>query len=120
MNPFTNMLTKEYICPVQESISPGISCYVGPWEVTKVTDPKTECQNGNFDKNFCTDRKSPNGRPFSRCCTFTYINSVGVGECRFAGLTEGSCELYVALLQEQLKASSYTKIESAMVHYECE
>lgn len=120
VNSYTLEFTDQPICPVAESVSPGVECYVGPWQVTlNVNNPLTDCQDGSFDMNFCKNRKTMDGRPFVRCCTFAYINSQGLGKCNFTGLASGTCQSYVGLLQSALDVSAYTAISSPLVLNEC-
>mmetsp|Transcript_52115 Transcript_52115/g.93409 ORF Transcript_52115/g.93409 Transcript_52115/m.93409 type:complete len:1160 (+) Transcript_52115:87-3566(+) len=120
INPFTNLYTDDYVCPVQESKEKGLLCYQGPFEITGVTDVLTECQDENFEWNFCRDRKSVLGRPFVKCCNFLYINPIGAIECRFMGIPQGTCETVLEQLRLNLSMSAFTRISDTQVMYECD
>eukprot|EP00933_Yihiella_yeosuensis_P037468 TRINITY_DN31411_c0_g1_i1.p1 TRINITY_DN31411_c0_g1~~TRINITY_DN31411_c0_g1_i1.p1 ORF type:complete len:1145 (+),score=169.04 TRINITY_DN31411_c0_g1_i1:103-3537(+) len=130
VNPFTGFDTKTRVCPTEEAEKftgpgaedlpnrkKGFQCYVGPWELTGLTDVAFGCQK--FKWNFCTDRKTWDGRPFSKCCTFLYINAKGKGECRFTGLAQGTCEGYLNELSFNLSTSPYTAISDGQVLMDC-
>jgi len=117
--PITLVSTGQPVCPVGESPEPGIPCFEGPWEVTRIQDPFTECQGAAYRWNFCRNRKTFDGRPFTKCCAFAYINSRGTAECRFKGLGSGTCTAYLQALEADLARSSYTAISNALVLTEC-
>jgi len=120
LNPFTGDPTDERVCPTEESSSPGTLCFEGPWGVTGLKDPFTECQDGEYQWNFCQNRKTFHGRPFSKCCSFVYLDHKGDMECRFAGLPGGSCEEYIKAVQFQLSTDRFTAIHDLIVLDECE
>merc|ERR1719362_228505 len=115
LDPRTRLPTDKPLCPIAESSKRGISCFEGPWEVTRVANPYSECQGGQNRYNFCLNRKTFNGRPFARCCSFVYLNPFGIGECLFIGLPEGSCERYIQFLQANLSSNRYTRISQPFV-----
>lgn len=107
-------------CPKLESPDPGITCYEGPWAVTRVQKASTGCQAGSSQWNFCLNRKTEDGRPFTRCCAFTYEKLYGVKECRFAGIPGGTCEAYVNALAFELSTSRYTAIGNMEIRVDCD
>lgn len=118
-NPRTGRPTEQRICPVGE-VPAGLTCWVGPWDVTRVNRPREECENGNYKWNFCKDTKTHDGRPFVRCCTLAYVNAVGNTECRFLGLPFGDCWSYLETLKADLSTSTYTAIDSEQVLNDCQ
>lgn len=129
INPWTGYSTGEYVCPTDEAAEEGIECYEGPWEVMPVSefgrlvplleDPREECQGGTYEWNFCKNRKTYNGRPFLRCCSFAYLNAQSQSECRFVGLPGGTCDEYVELLRYELSSSSFTAITNTLTMKDC-
>uniref|UniRef100_A0A7S4RBE6 PA14 domain-containing protein n=1 Tax=Alexandrium monilatum TaxID=311494 RepID=A0A7S4RBE6_9DINO len=100
--------TDQPVCPIQESKQNGTECFVGPWEATYLKDPFTECQQGRYKWNFCRNRKTVDGRPFARCCSFVYLNAQGAGECRFVGVAEGTCERYIVKYREKYRGTFFS------------
>ncbi|CAK9011072.1 Hypothetical protein SCF082_LOCUS10936, partial [Durusdinium trenchii] len=113
LNPFTGFYTDQRICPVQESVDPGFQCYEGPFAAAGITDVLTQCQDSNFQYNFCRNRKSVDGRPFRVCCSFLFLNPQGMAECRFMGAAQGSCQLLLEELERNLSSSAFTRISNA-------
>lgn len=119
INPFTLLPTDQRVCPVQESTDPGIPCFEGPWEETKIQYPLTQCQNGQFQNNFCINQKSIDGRPFKRCCSFLFITAQGTAGCSFVGLAESDCQTYLDRYQQERALSVTTAITSPILLISC-
>ncbi|CAJ1408381.1 unnamed protein product [Effrenium voratum] len=119
MNPFTGLLTDQRVCPVQESPELGFECFEGPFDQIGVTDVLTQCQDGRFEWNFCKNRKSIDGRPFTACCSFLYLNSRGTAECQFMGTAQGSCETLLQELERNRSISAYTRIGNQQILKTC-
>lgn len=119
LNPFTNMMTTNRVCPVQE-LEDGLPCWDGPFEVTGVMDVLRECQAGDFEWNFCIGKKTIDGRPFKKCCNFLYTIPSGAMECRFMGIAQGTCGESLDELARNLSTSDYTRIGSLTVMNDCE
>eukprot|EP00928_Gymnodinium_smaydae_P041839 TRINITY_DN28263_c0_g7_i1.p1 TRINITY_DN28263_c0_g7~~TRINITY_DN28263_c0_g7_i1.p1 ORF type:complete len:1163 (-),score=223.38 TRINITY_DN28263_c0_g7_i1:89-3238(-) len=121
LDPQTLDPTSERVCPAMESEKRGIECYEGPWEVTGITDPYNECQNGKYEWNFCKNRETPGGMPFVRCCAFAYVNPKGKQECLFRGLPPGptNCGRYLQELEVVNARSPFTRIAQSMVVKDC-
>eukprot|EP00929_Paragymnodinium_shiwhaense_P060503 TRINITY_DN30207_c0_g1_i2.p1 TRINITY_DN30207_c0_g1~~TRINITY_DN30207_c0_g1_i2.p1 ORF type:complete len:1205 (+),score=265.24 TRINITY_DN30207_c0_g1_i2:105-3719(+) len=127
-NPWTMMSykPKRYVCPLAESQAPGIQCYEGPWDITGVKNPFTECQNnefgvgtGQYKWNFCLNRKTPLGKPFSKCCAYVFVNNRGQVKCQFQGLAYGTCADYIVVKTEDSASDPYTAISNPVLLKEC-
>lgn len=112
----TGRPTGERVCPVQESPSPGVECYEGPWDVDVFVNPLTECQGSNYENNFCKNRRTMDGRPFVRCCATAFLTEQRTMACHFFGLPEhGSCLAYLRGLSADRSAKSGESISNLMV-----
>jgi len=118
-DPFTNRLTDLRVCPVDESNNAGVECFVGPWSAADNT-PLDNCQDDKFKYNFCTNRKTKDGRPFRKCCAFIYLNSRAQPQCAYTGIEEGTCAGYLEQLKISVQSSVYTSINNELVIRECE
>lgn len=111
--------TAPVACPALEA-SNGISCFEGPWDVLGWTDPFVDCQNAQYQWNFCLNQKTNSGgMPFSRCCGFAYVNSRGEAKCKFMGLPGGTCERAVEEEAKRLAVSAYSRISNTIVLTDC-
>lgn len=119
-NPITGLPTLERVCQSAESEYEGMACYEGPWDVIGVRNPFEECYLGQYSNNFCISRKTIRGKPYARCCSFSFQNARRESSCMFYGVPQGAdCELWATLYQENVSTNLYTAISNVNVKYDC-
>lgn len=118
-HPQTGLPTEQRQCPLAEAEEDGLACFEGPWDVTGVENPFVECHVG-YHWNFCFSRKTPEGKPLARCCSFSFTNARRERTCMFYGVPAGAtCELYAEVYQENVSYNLYTAISDVFIKYDC-
>jgi len=112
--------TQETLCPANsgETSNPGLMCFEGPWE-----GMPEACQTGRRTTedtpNFCRNRKTFDGKPFTTCCVLGYLNeNTGRIGCKYTGVERGTCISRLEELGGSIGGPS-TRVATTMLVSEC-